>query len=267
MSSEESQIQGRQSGQAAVESALTLPLVIFLILGTLQLFMMLQARIMAQYAVFRATRAGAISNGDCDRMLHAAVGALLPTFTRTDSPELLGEAFEQFGKKNRYNKDEGVGDGSGKKKVFRGGSAGDKFTGDVVWILRESPTGVTEADQDTFDQGGEPQRLEVKMVFWYPLRMPFVDWVMTKMFRARYALEEYHAANPLMLTVNDANWKGESVDLDALIRTGYSERTGPGTRAYVFPIVATYSMRMMTPPLMKHFGSQHCAPKSEEETP
>jgi hypothetical protein len=96
--------------------------------------------------------------------------------------------------------------------------------------------------------------------------MPFVDWVMTKMFRARYALEEYHAANPLMLTVNDANWKKEA-DLDALIRTAYGERTGPGTQAYVFPIVATYSMRMMTPPLMKHFGSQHCAPKSEEETP
>jgi hypothetical protein len=36
MSSEESQIHGRQAGQAAVESALTLPLVIFLILGTLQ---------------------------------------------------------------------------------------------------------------------------------------------------------------------------------------------------------------------------------------
>jgi hypothetical protein len=256
MSSEESQIQGRQSGQAAVESALTLPLVIFLILGTLQLFMMLQARIMAQYAVFRATRAGSISNGDCERMLHAAVGALLPTFTRTDSPEKLGEAFEDFGKKNRYH---------GGKSKFKGGSNGDEFKGDVVWILRESPTGVTDADQETFDQGGGPQRLEVKMVFWYPLRMPFVDWVMTKMFRARYALEDYHAANPLMLTVNDANWKSESVDLDALIRKGYDERTGPGTSAYVFPIVATYSMRMMTPPLVKHFGSQHCAPKSEEE--
>lgn len=257
MSSEESQIHGRQSGQAAVESALTLPLVIFLILGTLQLFMMLQARIMAQYAVFRATRAGSISNGDCDRMLHAAVGALLPTFTRTDSPELLGQAFEDF-RKNKYQ---------GGKSKFRGGSNGDEFKGDVVWILRESPTGVTAEDQDTFDQGGGPQRLEVKMVFWYPLRMPFVDWVMTKMFRARYALEDYHAANPLMLTVNDANWKDESVDLDTLIRKEYGERTGPGTSAYVFPIVATYSMRMMTPPLVKHFGSQHCAPKSEEETP
>ena len=33
-----------ESGQAAVESALTLPLAVFLILGSLQLFLMLQAR-------------------------------------------------------------------------------------------------------------------------------------------------------------------------------------------------------------------------------
>src|SRR5688572_11906480 len=35
------------AGQAAVEAALTLPLAVFLVLGTLQLFLMLQARLMA----------------------------------------------------------------------------------------------------------------------------------------------------------------------------------------------------------------------------
>ena len=39
-----------ESGQAAVESALTLPLAIFLALGLIQLFMMFQGRAMAQYA-------------------------------------------------------------------------------------------------------------------------------------------------------------------------------------------------------------------------
>ena len=37
----------RERGQAAVEAALTLPLTVFLILGALQLFMLIQARIMA----------------------------------------------------------------------------------------------------------------------------------------------------------------------------------------------------------------------------
>ena len=46
---------GRQSGQAMVEAALSLPLVVFLVLGTLQLFLMLQARVLAQYAAHVTT--------------------------------------------------------------------------------------------------------------------------------------------------------------------------------------------------------------------
>ena len=50
----------RDSGQALVESALTLPLLVFMVLGTLQLFMMLHARIMTQYAAYKAVRAGSL---------------------------------------------------------------------------------------------------------------------------------------------------------------------------------------------------------------
>ena len=54
---------GRESGQAAVESALVMPLAVFLILGTLQLFMLLQGRIMAEYAAWRAVRRRGPTNG------------------------------------------------------------------------------------------------------------------------------------------------------------------------------------------------------------
>ena len=40
-----------QSGQAGVESALTLPLTLFLLLGTLQLFLLLQARVLTEYGL------------------------------------------------------------------------------------------------------------------------------------------------------------------------------------------------------------------------
>src|SRR5687767_15741362 len=72
-----------ESGQAAVETALTMPMVLFVLLGTLQLFMMLQARLMAEYAAYRAVRAGSTHQGDCRAMLQAAIGALLPTITAT----------------------------------------------------------------------------------------------------------------------------------------------------------------------------------------
>jgi hypothetical protein len=68
-----------ERGQAAVEAALTLPLTIFLILGSLQLFMMLQGRIMSEYAAFEAVRAGSRYHGDCKPMTHAVLAALLPS--------------------------------------------------------------------------------------------------------------------------------------------------------------------------------------------
>ncbi len=224
-----------------MESALTLPLVVFLVLGSLQLFLMLNARIMAQYAVFRATRAGSVSQGDCKRMMHAAIATLLPAFARTDSPDMLGDAFKDF-RNNKY---------AGKLK---------KFNGDVLWLIREAPASVTAEDAD-FDQGGGSMRLEMRLVFWYPLRIPFADWVMTKMFRASFAIQDYNAANPLILTQKNANWKKASwmkgpEDMEALIRDEYKTRTDDGE--YVFPIVSNYSMRMMTPAKPENFTSKRC---------
>src|SRR5207244_3540701 len=68
----------RTSGQAAVESAIVLPMVLFLILGTVQLFMVLQARVLAQYAVGRAVRMGALNFGSCAAMQRSAIAILMP---------------------------------------------------------------------------------------------------------------------------------------------------------------------------------------------
>ena len=86
-----------QSGQAAVESALTLPMMVFLVLGTMQLFMLLQAKAMAQYAVFQAARVGSVTNGRCDVMTHAAVLALIPTIRSFLGPTSAGTPGEKLG--------------------------------------------------------------------------------------------------------------------------------------------------------------------------
>src|SRR5688572_21761618 len=89
-------------GQAAVESALTLPLVVFMALVALQLFLMLQARVLTEYAAYQATRAGAMRHGDCGPMTDQALLALLPSVTRTDSPAALTAAFGAR-RSNRYS--------------------------------------------------------------------------------------------------------------------------------------------------------------------
>ncbi|MFP2933995.1 TadE/TadG family type IV pilus assembly protein, partial [Pyxidicoccus sp. 3LG] len=72
----------RESGQAAVESALILPLFVFLILGTLQLGLMHQARLMTKYAAYKAVRAGSLHNANMKKMERAAVAVLLPLVSR-----------------------------------------------------------------------------------------------------------------------------------------------------------------------------------------
>jgi hypothetical protein len=82
-----------QRGQAAVESALVLPLMTFLFLGIIQLTMIQQARLMTEYAAFQAARAGIVWNGNNERMHDAALIALLPTMGRTDDWPTLATAW------------------------------------------------------------------------------------------------------------------------------------------------------------------------------
>ncbi|ATB31967.1 TadE/TadG family type IV pilus assembly protein [Melittangium boletus] len=253
---------GRQSGQAAVEAALTLPLTIFLILGTLQLFMMLQGRIMAEYAAFAAVRAGSRQHGDCKPMVHAALAGLLPSVISFTGGSGGGSAAQKMAEAWKKR----IGSPSNPDPKYQDG----KHNGPVFWLVRESPKpGDFQGKEDlTFDtpegDGSDAMRLEVRLVYWYRLRIPFADWVMSRMFLAHLGLKNYNAANPLILTQTQAGWtKSEkrTVDLESSIRQELSSRVNSGQ--YVFPIHATYGMRMMTPARRTYFQQQNCASAPE----
>src|SRR5688572_16013315 len=80
----------RTSGQAALETAMTMPLTLFMFLGSMQLFMLLQAKQLAQYSIFQAARMGSVSNGRCDIMLHAAILTFAPAIRPFIGPKTAG---------------------------------------------------------------------------------------------------------------------------------------------------------------------------------
>ena len=238
----------RDSGQAAVETALTMPLVLFLVLGTLQLFMILQARIMAQYAVYKAVRAGSLMHGSCDAMTHTALAVLMPSITKADSPLLLADAF--FARRNNR---------------YRDGSP--RHNGQIVELYRESPNPALilqqAAEDNRFDQPPELERLDVRMIYWYRLKIPFADWVMSRMFLAHYNLEAYNAVNPLMPAESNAGWPDDATNSFAA-EPWPGGALGPNMLAwarsghYLFPIRVTASMRMMVPPAKSEFAARGC---------
>ena len=251
----------RESGQAAVEAALSLPLVVFLILGTLQLFMLLQARILAQVAVYRAVRAGSLNHGNCKVMTHAALVTMLPTVAATDTGAKLAQAFQD--RERNY--------------LHMHATSGAFFAeGPMVELVRESPDpawvrGLAGGEDLMFDAPTDvPEELrrrtlEVRMVAWYYMRIPFADWVLNRMFLAHFRLKPYTAANPLMPADSRADgWSDDSVALNPNSWPGgdLGRRMVEWSRQghYLFPIQVHATMRMMTPARAEYFqGGGACS--------
>jgi hypothetical protein len=232
-----------QRGQAAVESALVLPLGVFLVLGLLQLVMMFQGRVMAHYALARATRMGSVGYGDCEPMRHTAVAALLPTFARTDDPVRLANAF------------------AARRDGFYAPALDNGYSEAIFWMTRVRPvlSDLTREEEETFDlPGRQPRMLEVRMVFWYPLRIPFANWVISRIILAHMQLMNFTSTNPLMPAQKSTDWWG-SGSYAPLIAAELLQRYRQ--RHYVVPIDVSYTMRMMTPARAAFFAQPACPPR------
>ncbi len=236
-----------------MEAALTLPLALFMILGALQLFLMLQGRIMAQYAVARATMMGSLNHGSCEVMTQSAVAALLPSFHAFAEPgsnvgRRYARAFNAR-RDNRYLAREDAGHSEA-----------------IVWIVREQPraANLTANDEDTFDlpeRRGGPLLIETRMIYFFPLKIPFANWVMSRILLAHFNIQAFRSANPYLLTQGDANWSGGAMTVDGAIATELLGRSG--RRHYVAPIDVSYATRMMSPPRRRYFAQQNCPPTPE----
>src|SRR5690606_34218832 len=113
---------------------------------------------------------------------------------------------------------------------------------EVVWIFREGPliADIPNMEDRAFDaRFSEPMQLRVRLVYWYPMRIPFADWVIYRAAAASMGVASYMAQNPLLLT-EKADWRQESSDFqtdDVLGRVS----SNVSSRKYLFPIQASYT--------------------------
>src|SRR5947209_15759583 len=85
-----------EDGQAAVEAAIVLPAMVFLLLLALQLTQLQQARILAEYAASAAARAGIVMNGDQTKMKQAATLAVLSGSGPSEGVSALAKTLLRF---------------------------------------------------------------------------------------------------------------------------------------------------------------------------
>lgn len=73
-----------QEGVAAVETILIIMVFLMLVFGLIQLSLVFNAKLMANYAAFCACRAGIVHNADADKMKQAAQIALAPIYQKSN---------------------------------------------------------------------------------------------------------------------------------------------------------------------------------------
>jgi len=257
-----------QTGAAALETALVLPVLIALLLGVVQLTLLAHAKLMTEYAAFCAARAGIVWSGSNERMRNAALLALLPTQGRTDDLQNLGESLlhQEWTDRNF-------------RRLPWGGEVPSEVNGaplnglvrvDVLHptggsfdaVARESGSSraLEEVDFDRVEQSATRRAgvLKVRVRYWYELRVPlanwliFVSWYATNAaVRVTGALHESQLASgggAPGIAHRDGYPTATGSEMAVLwkLATGHLIVPGLATRRFFLPVTASYSLSMQS---------------------
>ncbi|RKG86558.1 TadE/TadG family type IV pilus assembly protein [Corallococcus terminator] len=231
----------RESGQVAVETAIVLPMFVFLILGTLQLGMMHQARLMTKYAAYKAVRAGALHNANVKEMERAAIAVLLPLISSSTGGggETIKaiESATDFQMKYVWASKNTMMDAPGMKyaDVTICGPLRNEMGATSGELDFDNPSRITSTGDWAQSQRS---KLRIQVTFNYRLPIPFADMVIYNIARAKEM--------PPVLRLGNGKDKTEYV-------TGREMKGGVGkydtaaqSSLYILPIRATYTMRMQS---------------------
>lgn len=236
-----------------VETAITMPLFVFLILGTIQLALMHQARLLTKYAAYKAVRAGSLSYGRVAEMEAAALNVLLPMVsfqrngqdlfvkTRTAAQYTTGVNAVLIRQTNTYPSIPGQKIAEvtvcGPTRAAMGAGASWGGNGNSATQNRISFDDPTVASDASSWSAFERTKLRIQLTFHYKMPIPFANMMLYHIYRGDQSL----VLGQITRTNDSAGIpRTHSDGLDA-VRDGIA-----ATRQYIIPIRASYSMRMQS---------------------
>jgi len=237
-----------ESGQAMVETALTLPMLTMALLGILQMAMVYHARLLTEYAAFKAARAASVYRLSCTHMNRAARMALIPSMGVGD----LGAAGcgdptnTQSWTANQEQCVRARFGAVARRVAFANHAAAGQ---PLVTVNYRVTDALPEGQFDRQLERGElPMRVHVRVAYFYQYRIPFVNRIMARYWlAANQAFMSWSQVDPTMqMKRADGGGRGGNVESELVDRASMLIRFA---NYYTTPIVATWSMRMMSDPL------------------
>ncbi|NBD07619.1 pilus assembly protein [Corallococcus sp. Z5C101001] len=233
-----------ESGQVAVETAIVLPLFVFLLLGILQLGLMHQARLLTKYAAYKAVRAGSLHNGNVEMMERAALAVLLPMISQAG-----GGGAEKITPVNGASEFNQKWNAVSRNKMPEVNLkyAEVQICGPSKNLITSDTHDNKEADFDDprIASGDDPSgngdwgrslrtKLSIQVTFNYRLPIPFADVVIYNIARGQQTL-------PWVLRLG----KQENQTKKSYVKYQIEQNDAAAAqKLYILPIRATYIMRM-----------------------
>jgi hypothetical protein len=230
-----------------VETALILPLQLFTLLGALQMSMAYQARLVNDYAAYKAARAASMYRLDCAHMRDAALMALVPTISRVGKATGAGNARVA----NRYVQAAQVVMAANNRPPNNPEGASTPLV-HLDWRLTDARP---EFDEQ-LDPGDVPMKVHLRLAYFYEYRIPFANWVLTRFWlQTQTGIQLYNGIDPLMPAAKN---RDEPVQMTVDAELVGIARNAITSKYFTVPIVSTFSLRMMSDPLPGTGGSGHC---------
>ncbi len=245
-----------QSGQVAVETALVVPMMVFMVLGTIQLGMVHHARLMTEYAAYRAARSGIVNHGDCNLMEKAALVALVPTLAPISGSNGRSDTLDNAWLVHRAY------------TVAIAARPLGFYTRGPLPLMRVEVVNPRRSDLtrlfSTYGSHMQQQEIDfddirdstviaanllsVRVTYFYEMRIPFANWQLHSFYMGREYLNGLRGVQFENKRVGGQSAteyllaRGATRDQDHLLIANLA-RSGS---QYVIPLVATWSMRMQS---------------------